>query len=191
MSTLVSTPAAPPRQAQGLRNLYLVRAGFSLIWVTLLLTAAPSSAVLTAGLLLLYPTWDVLATLWDVRLHHGTASLRPQYLNIGIGVLTTGAVVQALRQGLPTVMQVFGAWAIVTGLLQLLLALRRRRQLGGQWPLIISGAQSTLGGLSFILMAHDPATGLPNLAGYSAFGAFYFLLAAYRLHKAAGHPAAS
>jgi uncharacterized membrane protein HdeD (DUF308 family) len=191
MSTTLSPAPTPTRQPLGLRNLYLVRAGFSLIWVTLLLTAAPASSVLTAGLLLLYPAWDVLATWWDIRLNHGgEASRRPQYLNIGIGALATEAVAVALGQGLPAVMQVFGAWAIGAGVLQLLLALRRRRRTGGQWPLIISGAQSTLGGVSFILLAHDPTTGLHNLAGYSAFGAFYFLLAAYRLHAASWRPEA-
>ena len=50
--------------------------------------------------------------------------------------------------------------------------------------MIISGGQSIIGGTSFILLAHDPTKGITSLAGYAAFGAFYYLLAAYRLGKA-------
>jgi hypothetical protein len=42
-----------------------------------------------------------------------------------------------------------------------------------------------LAGVSFIAMAHSPNMGIVNLAGYSAFGAFYYLLAAIRLGKSA------
>jgi uncharacterized membrane protein HdeD (DUF308 family) len=78
---------------------------------------------------------------------------------------------------------VFGVWAFIAGLIQLVLGLRRRKELGGQWPMIISGAQSMLAGISLFLLAHSPSMGINNLAGYSAFGAFYFLLAAIRLSK--------
>jgi uncharacterized membrane protein HdeD (DUF308 family) len=85
---------------------------------------------------------------------------------------------------------VFGAWAILTGLIQLFLALRRRTILGGQWPMIISGGQSVVGGVSFIVLAHDPAMGIASLAGYAGFGAFYYLLSAFRLSKMASPVAA-
>lgn len=72
-----------------------------------------------------------------------------------------------------------------TGLIQLILGLRRRRSLGGQWPMIISGGQSMIGGTSFILLAHHPGQGISGLVGYAAFGAFYYLLAAFRLSRTA------
>jgi len=40
-----------------------------------------------------------------------------------------------------------------------------------------------LAGSAFIAMANSPTMGISSLAGYSAFGAFYFLLAAIRLSK--------
>jgi hypothetical protein len=49
--------------------------------------------------------------------------------------------------------------------------------------MILSGGQSVIAGASFIAMAQSPTMGILNLAGYSAFGAFYFLLAAFRLGK--------
>ncbi|TVT37966.1 hypothetical protein FNT36_21375 [Hymenobacter setariae] len=139
---------------------------------------------MTGFLLLLYPAWDVAATFFDIQASRGTSSKLPQYVNIVIGVLTTVAVGVALKQNVPTVLLVFGTWAIITGLIQLTLGLGRRRTLGGQWPMILSGGQSVIAGVSFIAMAHSPTIGILNLAGYSAFGALYFLLAAFRLGKA-------
>jgi uncharacterized membrane protein HdeD (DUF308 family) len=189
MSVLTSIDPAPVqtpvRVAQGLRTLYFVRAAFSLVWVSLVFLFVKSSPVLTGGLLLLYPAWDVLATFGDMRANRGTGSLLPQYVNIVIGSLTTVAVGLALRSGVPAVLMVFGVWAVLTGLIQLLLGLRRRRLLGGQWPMMLSGGQSMLAGVLFVIQAHDPTKGVTNLAAYSAVGAVYFLLAALRLRKAA------
>ncbi len=170
--------------AHALRTLYFTRAAFSVIWVSLLLLFGKSAPVATA-LLLLYPAWDVAATFFDLRANRGTASSLPQYSNIIIGVLTTVAVSIALGHGIPAVLLVFGVWASLTGFIQLLLGLRRRRQLGGQWPMILSGGQSIVAGVAFILMAHSPTAGVQNLAGYSAVGALYFLIAGFRLGKSA------
>lgn len=136
-------------------------------------------------MLLLYPLWDVAATFFDIRANRAASSRLPQYANILIGLLTTVAVGVALRQGVPTVLIVFGAWAILTGLIQLTLGLRRRRTFGGQWPMVLSGGQSVIAGASFIAMAQAPTMSIVNLAGYPAFGAFYFLLAAIHLGKSA------
>jgi uncharacterized membrane protein HdeD (DUF308 family) len=186
MSVSITFPApAPVHPAQALRTLYFVRAAFSAVWVSLVLLVVNSSPTLTAVLLLLYPAWDVLATFGDLRANRGTgATPLPQYVNIVIGSLTTLAVGLALRQGIAAVLLVFGVWAVLTGLIQLLLGLRRRRSLGGQWPMILSGGQSILAGVFFVVQAHDPSKGVTNVAGYSAVGALYFLLAALRLRKA-------
>ena len=187
MSVSITSPSpAPVQTAQALRTLYFVRAAFSAVWVSLVLLFVRSSPTLTAVLLLLYPAWDVLATFGDLRANRGTGTTPlPQYVNIVIGSLTTLAVGLALRQDIPAVLIVFGVWAVLTGLIQLLLGLRRRRQLGGQWPMILSGGQSVLAGVLFVIQAHDPSKGVTNVAGYSAVGAIYFLIAALRLRKAA------
>ncbi|GGM96797.1 membrane protein [Dyadobacter beijingensis] len=136
-------------------------------------------------LLVIYPAWDVVGTILDIRAHRHAASKIPQYVNAVISVITTIAVGIALQKGIPETLIVFGIWAILTGLIQLVLGVRRRRLLGGQWPMIISGGQSVIGGSSFILLAHDPTMGISSLAGYAAFGAFYYLLSAFRLSKTA------
>ena len=169
--------------AKSLRKLYFVRAAFSVAWVILIALFAKTSIEIATVLLIIYPAWDVVGTFFDIRANHSSPSKTPQYVNAIISGITTIGVGFALQKGVPTALIVFGIWAIGTGLIQLILGLRRRKSLGGQWPMIISGAQSVLGGTSFIILAHDPTKGITSLAGYAAFGAFYYLLAAFRLSK--------
>ena len=168
--------------AKALRSLYLIRASFSILWVIFVAALSKSSFTASFILLLIYPLWDVAGTLADIRINKGDSVL-PQYVNLFISAITSIAVAVALKAGVPQALVVFGIWAILTGLIQLVLGIRRRRTLGAQWPMIISGGQSVIGGTSFILLAHDPAMGITSLAGYAAFGAFYYLLAAWRLSK--------
>lgn len=169
--------------AKSLRQLYFMRAGFSIAWVILIALFANTSIAIATFLLIIYPAWDVIGTFLDIRANHGSSSKAPQYVNAVISSITTVAVGIALQKGVPEALIVFGIWAIGTGLIQLILGLRRRKSLGGQWPMIISGGQSMIGGTSFILLAHDPTKGITSLAGYAAFGAFYYLLTAFRLSK--------
>jgi uncharacterized membrane protein HdeD (DUF308 family) len=169
--------------AISLRKLYFTRAGFSILWVILVSVLAKTNTSIAMVLFIIYPAWDIIATYFDIQANPANSNKIPQYVNIGISTLTTIAVVFALQQGIPQALIVFGAWAILTGLIQLILGLKRRKELGGQWPMIISGAQSMLAGGAFIAMAHKPNQGITTLAGYAAFGAFYFLLAAFRLSK--------
>jgi hypothetical protein len=175
--------------AKSLRQLYFIRIAFSVTWIILVVLLAKTSSGIASILLIIYPAWDVIGTFLDIRANHNSTSKTPQYINAVISAVTTVAVGLALQKGIPEALMVFGAWAILTGLIQLVLGLRRRKLFGGQWPMIISGGQSTIAGISFILMAHDPAMGIVNLAGYSAFGAFYYLLAAISLSKTIRHGA--
>ena len=171
------------KTARSLRQLYFIRVAFSATWVILVALFAKTSAGIASLLLIIYPAWDVVGTFLDIRANQGNQTKTPQYVNIAISGITTVAVAFALQQGVPEALIVFGIWAIGTGLIQLILGLRRRKFLGGQWPMIISGGQSMIGGTSFILLAHDPTKGITSLAGYAAFGAFYYLLTAFRLSK--------
>jgi len=167
--------------ARSLRQLYFTRAGFSITWVILVALFAKTSPMLAAILLIIYPAWDVCGTILDIRANRVVPSKKPQYINLAISSIATFAVGIAIQKGMPCALTIFGAWAISTGLIQLILGLRRRKLFGGQWPMIISGGQSMIGGITFILLAHDPSKGMSSLAGYAAFGAFYYLLAAYGL----------
>lgn len=177
--------------ARALRRLYFMRAAFSVTWVILITIFAEQYRGFTTALLIIYPAWDVVGTLLDLRANRNSTSKTPQYVNVVISAITALAVGIALQTGVAEALMVFGAWAILTGLIQLVLGLRRRKSIGGQWPMIISGGQSVLAGISFIVLAHKPTMGINSLAGYAAFGAFYYLLSAFRLSKTAKHAVAS
>lgn len=169
------------KTSRSLSQLYFTRAAFSAVWVILVFAFAKNNQHLASFLFVVYPLWDAIATFFDIKSSSHNSSKSPQYVNAAISLITTAAVVWALQKSIPDALIVFGIWAILTGLIQLILALRRRKLFGGQWPMIISGGQSMLGGSSFIILAHAPTSGINSLAGYAAFGAFYFLIAAIRL----------
>jgi uncharacterized membrane protein HdeD (DUF308 family) len=80
------------------------------------------------------------------------------------------------------VLQIFGIWAILSGLFQLITGVRRWTSYGAQWAMILSGAQSGLAGAFMLSKAAGPArVGVADIAPYAAFGAFYFLVSAVSL----------
>ncbi|WPG39264.1 DUF308 domain-containing protein [Variovorax sp. EBFNA2] len=162
--------------AAWLRKLYFTRAAFSFVWVALAFTVAKQSPVLTMILLVIYPAWDALANLVDARMTGGTQANPTQMLNTWISALVTAAVVGSLVFGLQIGLAIFGLWAIVSGLLQLATALRRRKSQRGQWVMMLSGAQSALAGGLFVARQGTDAPVLQTLAGYAAVGAVYFLI---------------
>jgi uncharacterized membrane protein HdeD (DUF308 family) len=190
MTAVASTPTARVRTADSLRNLYFVRTVFSAIWVTLvfLLAAAVTTGtrptVIAVVLLTIYPAWDAIATFFDARATPTATTHLPQYVNIVLGLIAAVLILVLIGGGLTSALIVFGAWASVSGAFQLYLGLVRRRPIGGQWPMIISGGLSVLAGISFIVTASAPSTSLRTIAGYSAFGAFWYLVGALLLIRA-------
>ncbi len=75
---------------------------------------------------------------------------------------------------------VFGAWAFVSGALQLAGAVLRRRTGSWELPLIVSGALSAAAGLWFLAASRSDDPSLMPIAGYAALGAVLFLLWAHR-----------
>jgi len=164
---------------QWLQTYYFLRTGVSIIWIALAVIVGKHNPVIGAALLVAYPTWDALANYLDARRSGGLRRNPPQKFNFVVSVIIALAVCWALAIGMPTVITVFGAWAIFSGLLQLAAGLRRWKSTSGQWPMILSGAQSALAG---VFMFHQAHSGLPldvtSVAPYAAFGAFYFLISA-------------
>jgi uncharacterized membrane protein HdeD (DUF308 family) len=78
---------------------------------------------------------------------------------------------------------IFGAWALGAGLLQLVAGLIRRKQLGGQWAMILSGAQSTAAGIAFVLGGLGGKLHTKDMGGYAIFGAIYFLIGGILLSR--------
>ena len=165
--------------AQWLKQYYFLRAGFSLAWVIAAFTIAPPSAVIAAALLVAYPAWDAAANYLDALCSGGLNQNRTQALNVLVSLATTIAVVMALRVNMNWVLGIFGAWAVLSGLLQLGTAVQRWKRFGAQWAMVLSGGQSALAGGFFIFQATMPAIpSIANVAGYAAVGALYFLVSA-------------
>ena len=180
--TLHDKNSARLAQERWLTAYYFTRATFSAAWVASALVLGQQSLLFGAVLLLLYPLWDAAANYLDATRNGGLARNRSQAINLIASLVTALAVLAALQLGLGAVLTVFGAWAILSGLLQLATAVRRWTSAGAQWAMILSGAQSALAGGFFILQAQQglPAV-LPVIAGYAAFGAIYFLVSALSL----------
>ncbi|GAB3889491.1 membrane protein [Kibdelosporangium lantanae] len=174
-ATAAVTPTVP-----ALRRLYFVRFAFALVWAGLLVTSASRLGPVGVTLLVLYPLFDVAAALVDIRTSKPTWGL---YVNIAISALAAIGLAFAAASDIPAVLRVWGAWAVLSGLTQLVVGISRRA-LNGQWAMITSGAISTLAGTFFILQAARPDASLTNLAGYAVLGGVFFLISAIRLTRA-------
>jgi hypothetical protein len=180
-----STTATPT--PSGLRSLYLIRVVFSLIWVALVSTTSASlvstdrPTVIAAVLLVVYPLWDAIATLLEPRLTGTGSTNRVSTINLGLGLATTAGMIIAVFSTIGTALLVFGVWALLSGAVQLVVAIRRRRTVGAQWPMVISGGQSVLAGATVAATSASATSGLSTVAGYSAFGAFWFLVSVIAL----------
>ena len=159
--------------AAALRNYYLLRAGVAAAWVFAAFTIGAADATVGGALLILYPAWDAFANARDALSNGGLRANRAQALNVLVSGVVTVAVAAALPFNMHLVLGVFGAWAILAGLLQLAVGIGRWREYG---------AQSALAGGFFIFRATGPEVPtVATVAPYAAFGAFYFLVSAIAL----------
>jgi uncharacterized membrane protein HdeD (DUF308 family) len=170
--------------ASTLRRLYFIRFGFAIVWAGLMFVVGSSIGPVSATLIVLYPLFDVAAAIVDARSSRATGSALGLYVNIAISSLTAIGLIVAVMSGIPAVLQVWGAWAVVAGIVQLIVGLSRRK-LGGQWAMIASGGISVLAGTSFFLQASGEGATLSNVAGYATLGGIFFLVSALRLDRAA------
>ncbi|WP_263416602.1 hypothetical protein [Terriglobus albidus] len=163
--------------ARSLRNLYLVRTAFQLIWAAAVLSTAVTQPRFASVLLIAYPLWDVACTLYDLTASRPTGSARTsQVINALLDVATAIGIAMTIFRNEATSIAIFGAWALGAGLLQLVAGLIRRKQFGGQWAMILSGAQSTAAGIGFVLGGLGGKLHTKDIGGYAIFGAIYFLI---------------
>jgi len=168
-------------QEEWLKRYYFFRAGFAAAWVVAAFTLGCQSSLFAMTLLIVYPAWDAVANAIDAERSGGLGNNRMQAINVFISVLATLAVVVALQMSNSSVLAVFGAWAILSGLLQLGSAVGRWKRFEAPWAMatILSGVQSAWVGAFFIWLARSPEPPLiTNVAGYAALGAIYFLISA-------------
>lgn len=189
MDAVVSQPASSTHAVlpPALRKLYLLRFAFAAIWAALLFSTTDELGPLSGTLLVLYPLFDAACAVVDLRsTRQADGAAKRLWVNVALSVLTSIALAVALTSGIPAVLRVWGVWAVTAGITQLAVGLVRRR-MGGQWPLIVSGAISTLAGASFFLQAGKDGATLTNLAGYAFLGGLFFLASALRLNPTNRH----
>ena len=159
-----------------LKALYFTRTLVQLAWAALLFATAAAHPAFVAALLVAYPLWDVTCTLYDLANSQADARARTtQRVNVALGIATALAIGLTATSHPAYAVAAFGAWALLAGLLQLVVGLVRRKSLGGQWAMILSGAQSTLAGGTFIAGGLSGRMHARDLGGYAIFGAVYFL----------------
>ena len=182
MSTAVIPAAAG--FAPALRRLYLVRFGFAIVWAALLVLAGAQLGAGAGGRGGRSPLLVAAAAVADARAARSSSPSRGVYPTIAVSLVTAIALgTAAAAADVPAVLRVWGAWAIVAGLIQLVVAITRRA-LGGQWPMMLSGGISVIAGTAFVLMAGAANPSLVNVAGYAALGGIFFLVSALRLGRA-------
>ncbi|MEW1773714.1 hypothetical protein [Streptomyces sp. NPDC086777] len=174
--------AGPVTGMPALRRLYVVRFVFAAVWAALLLVSGSELSVGVKVLLFLYPAFDVAAAVVDARSARAAGPVKGLYANMAVSALAAVGVVIAGTSGVADVLRVWGAWAVVSGLIQLLVGVARR-PMGGQWAMILSGGISVLAGANFIRSAAQDSPSLTAIAGYATLGGIFFLASAIRLNR--------
>lgn len=168
------------------------RAAIALVWAAALVLAVgdriPTTdsglTVAVALLLTAYPAIDAVSSFVEARSQTGR-SARVLEINAAISVAAAAGLALATFAGdAGATLAVFGAWASLSGAIQLGVALRRRRAGDPQWPMILSGGLSTVAGLSFVAASSEHDAHLSMLAGYAALGAVLYLVWAVRARAA-------
>jgi uncharacterized membrane protein HdeD (DUF308 family) len=161
-----------------LRHFYFLRSAVAFSWVALAFLAAGAPTPVVGALLVIYPAWDALANVIDARRNGGLDVNPGQRFNALVSIVTAACMAAAFAlHGNAGGVLVFGTWALLAGLFQLAVGIQRRK-LGGQVFMMISGAQSALAGVFFIIKSFGVAPTIAELAPYAAFGGLYFLLSA-------------
>lgn len=175
-----------------LSNLYLGRLVFALGWAAVFAATAAELDVFTGVLLVLYPAVDVAAVLVDAVLADrgrrndlSRGARLGLVVNLAVSALAAVAMAFAAADGIPAVLRVWGTWAVVAGLAQLVVAIARRRSHRGQWSLGLSGGLSCVAGTAIALSAGAPNPGLTIIAGYAVAGAVFFVVSVVRLRRSA------
>ena len=171
-----------------IRNLYVTRVAFAIVWVSLLVTVDPShgsTGVFGTALLIAYPATDAIASAIDLRREPTRAVRALQATNLLTSATATLLVAVLAPQGITEAMNAFAGWAIVAGSIQLSVGLLRMRKVDGQWPMIISGAGSLFAGTTFLDWTASQAAALHALEQYSIGGAIWYGVTACWLTLAA------
>jgi uncharacterized membrane protein HdeD (DUF308 family) len=196
---LISSDSTETPTDRHVLQVFLTRGLVAIAWAVVFAVVADSvTAGVTVGagiLVVIYPLIDVAASLIDARSQRGSAR-RLLLAGAAVSAVAAAALAIAATGSVADVLAVFGVWALFSGAAQLVVALRRRAQLGNQWLMLLAGIGSVGFGIAFVLAAvaaDDPE--LSMLAIYAAGGGIDFVVQAWllarRRRRVATRPAAS
>ncbi|MDQ4138985.1 MAG: HdeD family acid-resistance protein [Bacteroidota bacterium] len=104
------------------------------------------------------------------------------------GIISMGAGILAFTEPLATaiaLLYLVASWAIISGVLEIVVAIRLRKEMEGEWMLILDGVITVLFGLAMVLV---PAAGLLvwiwMIGGFKLASGILLLILALRLRKA-------
>jgi uncharacterized membrane protein HdeD (DUF308 family) len=128
------------------------------------------------ALILLFGAYALVDGVFSiVGVFGGTRSGTPRWLLLieGVASVLTGLIAFFLP-GLTAILLLYliAAWAIVTGISEIVTAIRLRKEIAGEWALIVGGAFSVLFGV--ILAVVGPVVGLISLLWLIGFYAVAF-----------------
>ncbi len=163
-------------------RIYLVRGIVAIGWAVAIhsfggTTLTPALITLLVG----YPLIDVVASLLDVREMAETRARKLQVFNAALSTLAAIGLGVGAIAGIGTVLFIFGLWAVVSGVAQFIVAIRRRHELGFQWASLLAGGLSVIAGLSYLPSALGEAPSLSMLVLYASVGGAWFVLQAITL----------
>ena len=161
-----------------LPTLYVARGIVALVWAAAFATVSGSLSAAAVTLLVGYPLIDVVASAVDLRLNRAHRVRSAQAVNLAGSLVAAVAIGIAATDDVAAVLRVFGAWAIVSGALQVVVAAKRRRALGRQSAMLVSGSLSIVAGVVLTAAAAADQPKLANLAGYAAVGGILFITGA-------------
>lgn len=170
--------------ARALSRLYIGRAGLSLVWVTVLALLVGPSGWATSFTpqvrtwLVLYPLGDAIATAFDLRATPQRSHKLIQQVNVITSLFAAAALLGASPRNSFNPVRVFGVWAVVAGVIQLLVAVRRNSASHAHWLMGISRGGSVLAGITFLSDQGVGVSGASVLIQYSTGGALWYVLAA-------------
>lgn len=170
--------------SQALRRLYFTRFAFAIVWAGILFTTAKTTGPGLTILLVIYPLFDAGAVLWQIRADRNSRTSKPvEWINVTVSIVVAVALGIASTSSIGTALAVWGAWAICSGIPQLITAIRNRAA-GGQVPQMLSGGISVLAGAAFLGQGLNHATSMAGAGGYAILGGIFFLISAIRLGMA-------
>ncbi|MFI6235478.1 DUF308 domain-containing protein [Micromonospora sp. NPDC050784] len=165
-----------------LLRIYLVRGLVAIGWAAGFSAVGDSLTATAVVLLIAYPLIDVVASLLDAREDPGTPARQLQIFNTTLSAVAALALGLAAVSGVGAVLFTFGVWAIVSGVAQFTVAVRRNSpELGRQWPMLIAGALSVIAGATYLPAALGAEPSLSMLILYTAAGGVFFVLQAATL----------